>query len=109
MNTFRLILLLIRRAFLWLFLFYWACFIGATTVKLIEGGPTRALALVKYIGTWVVSGEESGGRVTFVIHELSWPQFLAGQITYLAITLALLYPEWRSWRHKRQIAERRCS
>lgn len=100
MNTFKLILRWIRRGFLCLFVMYWVCFVCGTIVKLSEGGLTRTLAWYRYVGTWVVLGEESGNSVTFIIHDLSWRQFLAIQATCLAITMILVFFEWRRLKHK---------
>lgn len=90
-SVFKTVVQLIRRGLLCLVLIYWACLIGNSVVKLIEGGPSRVIALYRYLGAWVVSG--TGG--TFVIHKFDWRQCLAIQFFYLAVTLALCFFEWR--------------
>jgi hypothetical protein len=81
MNSFKMILLLLRRGLLILLILYWVSFIGFTVDKFVVGGP-RAV-----VGYYVhLAGAAFNWR---------WRVFLAQQIVLLAVTLALCFLELR--------------
>jgi hypothetical protein len=88
MSLFKIILRLIRLALLLLFLFYWTIFIGYTVAKLIEGGPSEAVAYFRYV--------VCENRLDPC--QWSWGALLFAQSVYLVITLLLCFFEFRSWR-----------
>jgi hypothetical protein len=92
MKIFRVILGLIRRFFMFIFVFYWVVFVGYTVTKFVEGGSSRVASWYRQIGTppIVWNGE------TFVFHKMNWGMFWRVQVIYLAITLALFFWEWRT-------------
>jgi hypothetical protein len=87
----------LRRILLEILLIYWVAFIGNTVAKLIEGGPNKAAAWYRNIGTWLVGVDGPPG--TFVLHELTWRQFWSIQIFYLAFTLLFCVLELKPIRH----------
>jgi hypothetical protein len=75
-----------------LLLLYWAAFIGYTAEKLILGGPAtlvRYYRSVFYMQTDIGHIPVKGNGGSF------WGPFLAAQLIYLSITLALVFFEWR--------------
>jgi hypothetical protein len=88
MRFFRDILLILRRCLLFLFLYYWAVFIGYAIVKYIEGGPDKVAAFYWYVAC----------QHRLEPCPMNWGAFWFTQGVYLAFTLLLCFFEWRSWR-----------
>ena len=79
----------IRRVVLALLFCYWAAFITFTVAHLIGGGTA---AVEKFY--WQILYNH--GALTEAPIRLNWKAFLLVQAVYLAITVVLLYFEWRS-------------
>jgi hypothetical protein len=77
MNSFKMILRLLRRGLVWLLIAYWVVFMSYTIMHLVTGGPGAVVVWYRHIA-----------RLPF---PWSWGAFLAQQIGILAITIALCF------------------
>jgi hypothetical protein len=84
----RTILRFLRATLLWVLLLYWLVFVGYTFEKLATGGREALVAWYAHISAPPLLAE----------FHWNWGLFIAKQAGMAAVTLALLYLEWRDRR-----------